>query len=210
MVSLQQLSTVVVVCGSFMQKNMDIIEIFEKNNGFLRAKDLTLRNQWDQLKALIDSNVVIKLKSGLYCLQQYDITDQNREVAQMAPSGVFCLFTAWQYYNLTVNNPYEYHIAIKREEKIHLPDYPPIKIYRWNEKFYNLGIVEIDSIKVYDLEKSVCDAVRFRNKVGIDVTIEVVKNYVQRRKDRNFDKLTKYSSQLKIEKTMQSIILPML
>lgn len=189
---------------------MDIKEIFYKNSGFLKAKDLTSRNQWYQLKMLIDSGMVVKLKSGLYYLQQYGIIDQNTEVAQIVPSGVLCLFSAWQHYNLTLNNPFEYHIAIKREDKIQLPDYPPIKIYRWSEKFYNLGIIETDTIKIYDLEKSVCDAVRFRNKVGMDIAIEVVRNYVQRRDVRNFDKLTKYSHLLRIDKVMQNIIMPML
>jgi len=189
---------------------MDIQKIFDQNNGFLKATDLTSRKQWDELKKLIDNNIVIKLKRGLYGLQQYTIAGQDQEVAQIVPSGVFCLFTAWQHYGLTLSNPFEYHVAIKREGKIRLPDYPPIKIYRWSEKFYNLGIVKTDTIKIYDLEKSVCDAVRFRNKVGMDITIEVVQNYVRKRKECNFDKLTKYARQLRIEKIMQSLIMPML
>jgi len=189
---------------------MDIKEILEKNNGFLRAKDLTSRNQWYQLKAMMDNNIIVKMKSGLYCLPQYSVADQNREIAQIVPSGVLCMFSAWQHYHLTLNNPFEYHIAIKREDKLVLPKYPPIKIYRWSEKFYNLGIIETGHIKIYDLEKSVCDAVRFRNKVGMDTAIEVVRNYVRNREDRNFDKLTKYAQLLRIDKIMQNIVMPML
>ena len=189
--------------------NSDITDIFTSNHGFLQAKHLTLRNQWYQLNKLIDSGEVVKLKRGLYCFREYTVTGQNREVAHIVPSGVFCLFTAWQHYNLSTNIPYEYHIAIKREDKLSLPQYPPIKIYRWSEKFYNLGVIETEKIKIYDIEKSVCDAVRFRNKVGLDITYEVVKNYVRRR-DRNFNKLSNYARLLRIEKIMQSIIMPML
>jgi len=189
--------------------NFDIKDIFTSNHGFLQTKCFTLRNQWHQLNRLIDSGEVVKLKRGLYCLQQHSITSQNREVAQIVPSGVFCLFSAWQHYNLSTNNPYEYHIAICRKDKVILPQYPPIKIYSWSEKFYSLGIIETEHIKIYDLEKSVCDAVRFRNKVGLDIAIEVVKNYV-RRKDRDFNKLNNYARLLRIEKIMQSMIMPML
>ena len=189
---------------------MDIQEILDNNNGFLKAKDLTSRNQWNQLKKLIDSGMVVKLKCGLYSLPQFSILSQNREVAQIVPSGVICLYSAWRHYDLTVNNPFEYHLAIKREDRIKIPDYPPIKIYRWSEKFYNLGIVETDTMRIYDLEKSVCDAVRFRNKVGMNIVIEVVRNYVKRKSVRNFNKLTKYSRELRIERIMQSIIMPML
>ena len=188
--------------------SVSIKDLFYRNNGFLRTKDLTLRSHWYHLKGLINSGEAVKLKRGLYRLQHCDI-EQNQEIAQIAPSGVFCLFTAWQHYQLSTNNPFEYHVAINRNDKIALPTYPPVRLYRWSEKFYMLGIVEIEQFKIYDLEKSVCDAVRFRNKVGLDIAIEVVKNYV-RRKDRNFSKLTQYAQTMRIEKIMQNMIMPML
>jgi len=189
--------------------SVDIKEIIHNNNGFLRTKQFTHRNHWYQLKKLIHSNEVVKLKNGFYCMPKYGIIEQNREVAEIIPSGVFCLFSAWQHHNLTTQNPVEYHIAIKRDEKISIPDYPPIKIYRWSDFFFNMGIIQHNAIKIYDIEKSVCDAVRFRNKVGMDITLEVVKNYV-RSEHRNFDKLAKYARQMKIENIMQNIIMPML
>jgi predicted transcriptional regulator of viral defense system len=192
-----------------MSENTDIKGIFRKNKGFLRTKGLT-RNQWYQLKKLVDRGEVFKLKSGLYCIPKYGIKEQNREAAEIVPSGVFCLFSAWQHHNLSTQNPWQYHIAIEREEKVSLPDYPPIKIYRWSDSFYNLGIIKFGSIKIYDLEKSVCDAVRFRNKVGMDIAIEVVKNYVRRKKDRNLNKLAKYARQMRIETIMQNMTMPML
>ena len=189
---------------------MELEEIFNKNGGFLRTRDLSSRSQRDQLNGMIDEGTVVKLKSGLYCLPQCSVTGQDMEVAQIVPSGVFCLFSSWQHYGLTTNNPFKYHVAVNRDNKILLPDYPPIKLYRWSEKYYRLGIVETtEGIKVYDLEKSVCDAMRFRNKTGLDTAIEVVRNYV-RRKDRNFDKLAKYARLMRIEKIMQDMIMPML
>ena len=210
---MHKFSTLAAGRGNFVQyiysNDMDIKEIFYKNNGFLRTKDLTLRNQWNQLNKMIDIGLVAKLKSGLYCLQQYEGVDQNREVAQIVPLGVFCLFSAWQQYDLTTYHPFEYHIAIERETKILLPDYPPIKIYRWREKFYNLGIVEMDGIKIYDMEKSVCDAIRFRNKVGMDTTVEILQNYVKR-KDKNLNQLSRYAQQLEIENIVRNMIMILL
>jgi len=114
---------------------------------------------------------------------------------------------------LTTTIPHENHIAITQNKKVLLPDYPPIKLYYLSDGFYQLGITQISignqNVKIYDLEKSVCDAVRFRNKVGLDIAIEVLKNYVNR-KDRNFDKLAKYARPIRIEKIMQNMIMPML
>jgi predicted transcriptional regulator of viral defense system len=135
------------------------------------------------------------------------------DIELIVPNGVLCLFSAWFYYELTTTIPHSYYIAIEKKRKIVLPDYPPIVLYYWQKNQYDLGISTYTkdgiSIKIYDIEKSVCDAVKFRNKVGMDIAIEVVRNYV-RRKDRNFDKITKYARQMRIETIMQNMIMPML
>lgn len=193
--------------------SLKVNQISNNECEFLETRKFTKRNQWNQLNKLIEHGLVTKLKRGIYAMISDKIIDQKIEISKVIPSGVFCMFSMWQYYDLTTNNPSEFHIALQNKEKIKIPDYLPVKLYYWSGKYFNIGIVEIQkdghTIKMYDLEKSVCDAVRFRNKVGIDIAIEVVKNYVKR-KDRNFDKLVKYARQLRIETIMQSMIMPML
>ena len=184
---------------------MELVDIFNKNGGFFRTRDLSSRNQWVELKVMLEKGAVLKLKRGLYCLQQFSVTGQDTEVARIVPSGVFCLYSAWQHYGLINNKPIKYHVAVDDADNIVLPDYPPIKLYPWSEKYYRLGVVETaEGIKVYDLEKSVCDAMRFRNKVGPDLAIAVIENYL-RRKDRNFDKLAKYARLMRMEHVMQEM-----
>ena len=196
-----------------MYMNSDIVKISETGDEFLNTCAFTKRNQWYQLKRMIEQGVVTKVKRGVYYVNSGKMIDQSVEVAKVVSSGVFCLFTAWQHYDLTTQNSADFHIALLNNMKIKIPDKLPVKLYYWSEKYYGLGIVEIEKegqrIKMYDLEKSVCDAARFRNKVGMDVAIEVVRNYVKR-KDRNFDKLTKYARQLRIETVVQNLIMPML
>jgi len=128
---------------------------------FVKTKEFTKHNQWNQLNKLIEQGLITKVKRGIYYKEANTMIDQTVEVSQIVPSGVFCLFTAWQHYNLSTQNPPDFHIALRNKEKIRLPGYPPIKLYYWSEKYYNLGIVEIEkdrqTIKIYDLEKSVCD-----------------------------------------------------
>jgi len=201
---------------SLCQNNIaveNLIQQFERNNGFLRTKDLHSRSDWRNLRKLADSDTIVKIKRGLYRLNDDTIINQHAEIANTIPDGVFCMFTAWQYYNLSVYNPFEFYVAIRKKQKIVLPKYPPVKLFYWIDDFYLLGITEgiIDNqkIKIYDLEKSVCDAIRFRNKIGIDTMSEVIKNYLKR-KDKNLNKLTQYAKILRIEKTLQTIIMPML
>jgi predicted transcriptional regulator of viral defense system len=191
----------------------EIKKVPDNGDGFLETKKFVKRNQWYQLNNLIEQGLVTKVKRGIYSINSDKTIDQKIEISKIISSGIFCMFSMWQYYNLTTNNPSEYHVAIQNKERIKIPDNLPIKLYYWTEKYFNIGIEEIQkdghTIKIYDLEKSVCDAVRFRNKVGMDIAIEVVKNYVVR-KDRNFDKLIKYARQLRIETVIKNLIMPML
>jgi len=122
---------------------------------------------------------------------------------------LICLYSAWNYHNLTTYVPHEYHIAIEKKSKIRLPDYPPIKLYYWDKSVLRIGNtnMRINDIflDVYDLEKSVCDAVRFRNKIGKDILNEVLTEYLKRG-DKNIDKLIKYSKLLKIERILKNYL----
>jgi len=193
--------------------NTGIQNIFNKNHGFLRAKDLTFRSDWYELNRLIEQGIVTKVKRGLYKTEGVSMADQTLEIANIIPNGIFCMFTAWNYYELTTHNSSEFHVAIPKGKKVTLPSYPPVKIYYWIEKVYQLGLTETTKgntpVKMYDLERSVCDAIRFRNKIGMDIATEVLKNYLKR-KDRNLDKLTKYATHLKIDNVIRNFITVMI
>jgi len=192
----------------------DLTDIFKANFGFLNSKDIVGRTQWRNLRKMLNANSVSKIKRGLYQLNNYyEYNIAFTEATNIIPCGVFCMFSAWFHYNLTTTIPHENHIAVVRGKKVTLPTYPPIRLYHVSEKYFQLGIthIQIDNlqVKIYDLEKSVCDAVRFRNKVGIDIAIEVVRNYVKRQ-DKDLNKLSRYAKQLRIETTMKNMIMPML
>lgn len=85
---------------------------------------------------------------------------------------------------------------IWEELSLKLPDYPPISIFYFADKQFNTGIKEVDiedsKVKIYDKEKTICDCIRLRNKVGTDVVKEAMQNYLKR-KDKNISKLIKYA-----------------
>ncbi|GAP71195.1 hypothetical protein SAMD00024442_1_8 [Candidatus Symbiothrix dinenymphae] len=186
----------------------DLINIFNENSGFLKSKDIISRTQWRNLAKMLNENLVYKVKRGLYRLSDYD-ADQLTDVSNIIPDGVLCLFSAWFHYELTTTIPHSYYIAIEKKRKIVLPDYPPIKLHYWQKNQYDLGISTYTKdgivIKIYDIEKSVCDAVKFRNKTGIDIAAEVLKNYLHRQ-DRNLTKLVSYARQLRIEKILRTYL----
>ena len=83
-----------------------------------------------------------------------------------------------------------------------------VSFYLWRKHFfYELGIeeAEIDglNVRVYDLEKSVCDAIEYRNKIGLDVSFEIFKSYLAH-KDRDISRLYEYAYKLRVGKRLMN------
>jgi len=190
----------------------DIKGMFKQNNGYLVRKQIPDKSSYNQLLKMIDKGIVIRIKPGVYCYE--DIYSGTMiDVEKVIPDGVLCLFSTWLHYGLSTSMQNSFNIAIERNRKVTLPLYPPIQLYRWKKEYYELGITTEKiyglTVKIYDVEKTVCDAIRFRNKIGLDVAIEIVQNYVSR-ENRNLNKLSRYAKIMRIETVMQNMIMPLL
>ncbi len=126
------------------------------------------------------------------------------------PSGVICLMSAARYYGLTSFIPDAVDVAIERKKKVStLPEWPEIKIYYFDSTRMDTGVREIreadNNFHIFDIEKTVVDIVYYRNKVGIEETTEILKNYI-RRSDRQIDKLYAYAKRLRCEKILRTYL----
>lgn len=178
-------------------------KIFLENGGIAATHTLmeggvtyyTLRN-------LMTKGIVTKLKQGIYRLETAPTpADELAEVANIVPKGVYCLFSACTYYGMTTFVSGEHHLAIPKHSKVKIPEYPPIQLYYWADTSYGLGVTTVmtdnGEVRMYDIEKTVCDMVKFRNKVGIDTMKEVLSHYLSR-KDRKIHQLNAYARQMNI------------
>ena len=126
------------------------------------------------------------------------------------PKGVICLMSAARYYGLTNFLPDSVSVAIERKKKVNtLPEWPEIKIYYFDSSRMALGVTEIcesdNCFHIFDVEKTVVDIIYYRNKVGIEETAEVLKNYLKR-KDRQIDRLYTYAKRLRCEKVIRTYL----
>ncbi len=112
------------------------------------------------------------------------------------PAGVVCLISALAFHNLTTQIPHKVYMALPTDVKKPRIDYPPIEVIWLAEKTYFSGMEEhtIEGVKVriYNREKTVADCFRFRNKIGQDIALEALKDYL-RRPDRNIEHLLNYA-----------------
>lgn len=126
------------------------------------------------------------------------------------PNGVICLMSAARYYGLTNFLPDAVDVAIERKKKVNtLPEWPEIRIFYFSQSRMDIGVKKIyegkNCFHIFDIGKTVVDIIYYRNKIGIEETSEVFKNYLKRR-DRQIDRIYAYAKRLRCEKVVRTYL----
>jgi predicted transcriptional regulator of viral defense system len=183
-----------------------IYNVFMKNQGYVKTKELLGAGiHSDNLLILEQQGDIEKIRHGIYRWVEYEF-EHNEElvhVSKIVPNGVICLLSALSYYEFTTYQPWEYYVAIHRDDtKVKLPEYPPIKLMYFSDIPYHVGIDTIsindNQVKIYDIEKTLCDCARYQNKIGQDIVKEGFKNYVRGSK-KNVHKLLEYAEKMRVK-----------
>lgn len=164
-----------------------------RRNSFLSSATVKKQGRTAYYKMLEDvhQGELIQVRRGVYAnIDQ--LSGNMTDINTIVPDGILCLWSAWNIHQLTTSMPQAFHVAVKRDRKVTVPSFPKIEIHHYTESILKLGIMKMKidgfNIRVYDVERSVCDAVKFRNKVGMDVCSEIINNYLER-PNRNLSRL---------------------
>ena len=121
------------------------------------------------------------------------------------PHAVLCLISALDWHGITTQIPHQVHLAVERDARLPVLDYPPVAGYRFSGQAFSEGIepVEVDGItlKVYNPEKTLADCFKFRNRIGMDVVLEALELY-RTRKTFLPGKLMTYANICRVGKVM--------
>ena len=188
------------------------IDIFEKNHGILRTHEcIKLGIHPRILYKMRDQGMLEQLARGIYRLTTIpDFSEPDLVlVSKKIPHGVICLISALAYYGITTQSPHFVYVAIPVKSRKPKLDYPPIRYFWYSDKVYQTGIETIDMggypVKIFNMEKTLADCIKFRNKIGMDVVIEALKMYWFEKKP-NMDKLYEYAKINRVEKILQPIM----
>ena len=151
---------------------------------------------------------LIQVRRGVYA--NIDQLSGNMiDIETLVPNGIICLWSAWNIHELTTSIPQAYHVAIKRDRKVAVPDFPKVELHHYTYSILDIGATNMTkesfTFRIYDVERCVCDAVKFRNKVGMDVCSEIIDNYLNR-SDRNITKLMDYARQLRVANILEKYL----
>lgn len=168
----------------------DIIKIFKKNQGYARMKMLKEAGIHTRTVAsACNDGIIEKIKPGLYKLVDYpwDELDGLVAVYTAYSSAIVCLTSAAEYYGLTTFNPPEISVAVPHYASRLKIAYPPVKVYYFTEKQYSEEVITVKSksgiFNIYSVEKTIVDLFRYRKKIGDDIVLECLRNYLKKNKN---------------------------
>lgn len=182
--------------------------IFQEHNGILRAIDaINLGIPKHVVYEMQRNGELIKEGRGLYRLadsQPLGNPDLVR-VSMLIPKGIICLISALYFYEITTQIPYSVYIALPKNAGGPRIEYPPIEVTWVMPSLHSVGADEhiIDGVKVriYSREKTIADCFKFRKRVGDDVALEALKEYIKQ-PQIDIHLLLEYAKINRVEKTI--------
>lgn len=191
-----------------MKQSEHILELARQQR-VLRAADVRQHGWPPQLLSrLYQSGELQRFARGLYGLPETEITEHQTlmEVCQRVPKAVVCLLSALQFHEVGTQLPHDLWIALP--EATHTPavSYPTLRITRLRGSAYSEGIQAVTDhgapIRVYSIAKTVTDCFKFRNKIGLDVALEALKDAWRSRKVTMVE-LRHFAKINRVERVMQ-------
>ena len=136
-----------------------------------------------QLSRLVAEGLVTRQARGIYVAADHAPTEAHTlaQVAKRVPEGVFCLLTALRFHGLTTQSAPEVWIALPAKARRPRLDYPRLAVARFSGAALTEGIERHEAegvvLRVYCPAKTVADCFKYRNKLGVDIAVEALRDY---------------------------------
>lgn len=191
-----------------MSDTEQIIKIAKAKKVF-RTNDLRhIKNSRHFLSKLEKAGELVKLKRGLYSLPEAFASEHQTllETARAVPNGVVCLLSALRFHELTTQNPFEVWIAIERKSRIQKIDSLPLRTMFFSGAAFTAGVethaIEGVALRIYNPPKTVADCFKYRNKIGLDVALEALRDAWNQKK-ATMDELWHYAKICRMTNVMR-------
>lgn len=160
-----------------------------RTKGMLRLKDFIAKDiEPETLARLVRSGQVVRPARGLYQLSDasVDATHVLAEAAALVPKGIVCLISALQFHGLTLQMPSAVWMAIERTAWKPTISYPSVRFVRFSGWAMTEGVerypVQSRKLPITNPARTIVDCFRYRNKIGIDVAMEGLREGIRKRK----------------------------
>lgn len=169
-------------------KKKDVRDIIGQA-GLLRPRDLRAQGiAAEHLRRLVQRGEVERLGRGLYRLPDAPLTEHHSlaEVNKRVPRGVVCLASALAFHGLTTQMPYDVWLMIEGRSRAPKLDWPPLRLFRASGESFTAGVeehrIEGVAVRVTSPAKTVTDGFKYRNKIGLEVAIEALRECLREKR----------------------------
>jgi len=161
---------------------IDKIISLAREGSIIRPRDLDeFGIPREYLRRLCDRGVLERQSRGIYTLRNVELTEHQSlmQACKRLPKGVVCLISALRFHNLTTQAPFEIWMAIDRKARLPKVEGVPLRLVRFSGKALTEGVehhmIEGAEVSVYCPAKTVADCFKYRNKIGLDVALEALR-----------------------------------
>jgi len=172
-----------------MAKPLQQIMRYVGQHGIVRPRDIeALGLPREYLIRLHRQGKLNRSGRGIYTVPDAQVTERHSyaEVAKRIPEAVICLLSALAFHEITTQSPPSVWIALRKGARKPVLPSPSLRIVRLSGPSLTEGIdnhqVEGVPVRVYSAAKTVADCFKFRNKIGLDVAIEALKDCLLQKK----------------------------
>jgi len=180
-----------------------------KRVGIARSRDLEqVGVSRTRLRRLLERGLIERVARGLYGLPGAARTERHHlaQAARRVPGGVICLLSALRFHGLTAQNPFEIWMAIDRKAWRPKLDHPPLRLLYLSDAALKEGVEKHDvggvTVQVFSAAKTVADCFKFRNKIGIDVAVEALRDY-QRLNPKQLEAVWRFAEVDRVARVLQ-------
>ncbi len=153
-----------------------------KGSSVLRTRDLEAHGIWRaKLRDYVEQGVLSKVGRGLYTRTGLKIGENHSlaEAGKRAPGATVCLLSALRFHGLTSQQPHEVWLAVDVKARAPKADSLAFRVVRFGGEALTEGreehVIEGVPVKIYNPAKTVADCFKFRNKIGLDVALEALR-----------------------------------
>lgn len=158
------------------------------------------------LQTAVSGGMIRRVASGLYRHTEAEVTENHSlvQAAQMVPQGVVCLLSALRFHRITTQAPHEVWLAVPRDSW--RPKAKGLRLVQFSRDVFNLGIeshkIEGRAVRITNPARTVADCFKFRNKIGLDVAVEALRD-ARRSRKCSVDELLRQARLCRVAKVMQ-------
>ena len=182
----------------------DYEKIIDKNNGIIYANRLQ-EYKMDRhiLRALVEKGILKRIEHGIYASPDKNI-NEFWLMGEKYKNGIFSHNTALYFYDMTDRTPLQLDMTFPSNNRV---KNDLLNVHYIKKEYHNLGLIEYklpdnSTIKIYNLERTICDIIRDRNKLDLQIFNTAINEYMKR-KDKNLIRLAEYAKKFNIEKILK-------